>query len=481
MRRLLALCALMVGAGALVAPPAGAALPPVGHVFVVFLENKNYVETFSANTDAPYFANDLAKRGQLLTQYYGIGHLSLDNYIATLSGQGPNPQTQADCQRYSDFLGPPGLDSDGQALGEGCVYPTAVKTLADQLAARGLGWKGYMQDMGTACRHPAINGADDTQSARVGDEYAARHNPFVYFHSIIDSPDCARNDVPLAALDADLASVDTTPAFSFITPNLCEDGHDSPCVDGRPGGLKSADAWLQTWIPKILASPAFQRDGMLVVTFDEAESGPPSSDASACCNEPIGPNTPNNGGPVPGQGGGRIGGVVVSPFVQAGSVNPTAYNHYALLRTFEDLFGVAHLGFAGRAGLKPFGGDVFANAATPTPPVPAGTAGGGSGGGGSGGGSGGSASAAPCPTAAAATYARAAVRPRGSGFRVSLALRGARTASVTLTRLSGAVAARRAAAGGGFSWTPPVPDGVYVLRLAARRESGGVSVRRLPV
>jgi hypothetical protein len=461
--------AILAAAAALLAVPAtaGAALPPVGHVFVVFLENKDYVETFGANTDAPYFANQLAKHGQLLTQYYGIGHESLDNYVAVVSGQGPNPQTQSDCQRYTDFVGTPGLDADGQALGSGCVYPPSVQTLAGQLTARGLSWKGYMQDMGTPCRHPALNGSDDTQQARVGDQYAARHNPFVYFHTVIDSPDCARNDVPLSALDGDLGSIDTTPAFSFITPNLCEDGHDAPCVDGRPGGLKSADAWLQTWIPKIVGSPAFQRDGLLIVTFDEAEASPPDQDASSCCGEPVGPNTPNNGGPVPGTGGGRVGAVVLSPFTQPGTVNPTAYNHYALLRSVEDLFGLAHLGFAGRAGLKPFGDDVFARASSPQPvTVAAG---------------GGSAAPARCPTAAEATFARASARPRGRGLKVSLALRGSRSASVRLLRSSGRTAARHAAARRSFTWRPAVGGGVYVLRLAARRSDGATSVKRLPL
>ena len=159
----------------------------------------------------------------------GSEHLSLDNYTAVVSGQGPNPQTQADCQRFTDFTGAPGLDADGQAIGQGCVYPSSVRTIADQLGERGLTWKGYMQDMGTPCRHPPINGADDTQQAKIGDQYAARHNPFVYFHSIIDSPACARNDVPLTALPGDLSRVETTPQYAFITPNLCEDGHDAPC------------------------------------------------------------------------------------------------------------------------------------------------------------------------------------------------------------------------------------------------------------
>src|SRR5205814_5768954 len=135
------------------------------------------------------------------------------------------------------------------------------------------------------------------QSAKVGDQYAARHNPFVYFHSLIDDDArCQSHVVDLSQLDKDLARPKTTPQFSFITPNLCHDGHDSPCVDGQPGGLVSADAFLQAWVPRIESSPAYAEGGMIVITFDEAES----SDASACCNEQPGPNTTNPGGLTPG-------------------------------------------------------------------------------------------------------------------------------------------------------------------------------------
>jgi hypothetical protein len=356
---LAAVMAALLGSGCGPAPKAN---PPVGHVFVVLLENKSYSETFGDSSKAHYLSGTLRRSGQLLSQYHAIGHLSLPNYIAIVSGQAPNPQTQADCHTFTEFAGPPALDSDGQAVGHGCVYPARVKTIADQMAAKGLSWKAYMEGMGTACRHPALNGADDTQQAQRGDQYAARHNPFVYFHSIIDSPSCARNDVPLSRLPGDLAQVQSTANLSVIVPNLCNDGHDAPCVDGRPGGLASADAWLAEWIPKILASPAFGRDGLLVVTFDEAESSAGAGDSSACCGERPGPNSHNPGGRVPGPGGGRIGAVVVSPFVQPGSVNPTPYNHYSLLRTLEDRFGLGHLGFAGQAGLRPFGADVFARA-----------------------------------------------------------------------------------------------------------------------
>jgi hypothetical protein len=200
------------------------------------------------------------------------------------------------------------------------------------------------------CRHPPLNQPDDTQSAEVGDQYAARHNPFVYFHSIIDSPDCAGRDVDLDRLPAAL-DADDVPEYVFISPNLCHDGHDTPCVDGQPGGLVSADGFLREWVPRILSSRAYHDGGLLVVTFDESES-----DASSCCVDDA-PNTPNAGGLQPGPGGGRIGAVLLSPFIAPGTTNDTPYNHYSFLRTVEDLFSLAPLGNAGLA--TGFGDDVF--------------------------------------------------------------------------------------------------------------------------
>ena len=126
--------------------PAADAPPKPQHVFIIVLENESYDVIFGPNSPALYL-NALAREGALLKNYYGIGHNSLDNYIAMVSGQAPNPITQADCQYYVDFAAT-GIDKDGQALGEGCVYPKNVPTIVNQLEAKGLTWKGYMEDMG---------------------------------------------------------------------------------------------------------------------------------------------------------------------------------------------------------------------------------------------------------------------------------------------------------------------------------------------
>jgi hypothetical protein len=362
---------LFLVAGSLsLAPTARAAPPPIKHVWVITLENEAAETTFGAGSPAHFLNNTLRPQGVFVEQYYGTGHASLDNYISMVSGQGPNPATQGDCPYFVNVV-PGTIGLDGQSYGLGCVYPTAVKTIVDQLEAKGLTWKGYMQDMGNdpsreaaTCAHPAFNSPDNTEAATAKDSYATRHNPFMYFHSIIDEPSCQTNVVSLKPLTSDLASAATTPNFSFITPSLCEDGHDAPCADGRPGGLVSADLFLATWVPKIMASPAYRDGGMVIINFDESEA----SDADACCGE-----QPNPGGsPSPGisgPGGGRTGAVILSPFTTPGTVSHVPYNHYSLLRSLEDLFGVEHLGFAAAEGLVPFGADIYSQPNGPTPPT----------------------------------------------------------------------------------------------------------------
>ncbi|HEY2275981.1 MAG TPA: alkaline phosphatase family protein [Steroidobacteraceae bacterium] len=369
------LCAPADSALAAGGPAEAAALPPIRHVFVLVLENMTYSHTFAADSDAPYLAKTLPAQGALLTQYYAIGHASLDNYVAMISGQAPNHETQLDCPTFSEFrLSAPALNADGQALGAGCVYPPIVKTLPDQLEAAGLTWRAYMEDMGNdphreraTCGHVPVGAADPTSVAQRGDQYAAKHNPFVYFHTIID--DTARCDarvVNLSRLPADLGSAAATPNFVFITPNLCSDGHDPKCVDGREGGLVAINAFLTQWVPLIVNSAAFRADGMLIVTFDEAD-GVGREGSGACCGErplPGARYAPGFNGP----GGGRVGAVVLSRFVKPGSLSAVPYNHYSLLKTVEAIFALNPLGYARAAGPQAFGPDVFTGAA-PHPPA----------------------------------------------------------------------------------------------------------------
>ena len=119
------------------------------------------------------------------------------------------------------------------------------------------------------CAHPP-SARPTTPRRPPADQYATRHDPFVYFHSIIDDPaGCDAHVVPLTRLAGDLGSVATTPNFTFITPNLCNDGHDASCANGGPGGLTAANAFLKTLVPELQASPAFRQDGLIAVIFDE--------------------------------------------------------------------------------------------------------------------------------------------------------------------------------------------------------------------
>jgi len=371
-------------------PPAvstSTGLPPIRHVFVIVLENEGYADTFADASSDPYLATTLAASGALLSEYHGIGHFSNDNYIALISGQAPNPDNQADCQVFNDFPATATVASNGQISDSGCVFPSSVPTVANQLDTAHLTWKAYMQDMGNVptresavCGHPTVGMADQTQKAVPGDGYATRHDPFVYFHSIIDDTSlCDSRVVPLGTtsgalpasapsgttgLATDLKKVSTTPNLSFITPNLCADGHDAPCVNqaGAPTAGANIDAFLSTWVPRITQSPAFRSNGLLIVTFDEADVDGPNEDASACCNEQPGPAAARPG--LTGPGGGRTGTVLVSPFIRPGTVSIVPYNHFSTLGTIEDLFGLPKLGQAATVSAT-FGRDVFSGYKAP--------------------------------------------------------------------------------------------------------------------
>jgi hypothetical protein len=363
---------------------ASTATPPVKHVWLIVLADQPYAAVFGPASKAPYLAQSLEKRGELLVRYYAVAHDELANALALVSGQGPTAQTAANCPTFAE-IAPAKTGAEGQVEGQGCVYPASTQTLAGQLTAKHLTWRAYVEGMSEPCAHPTLGAPDATvgapppaastpgaanqatpaNQAAQGEEYTTFRNPFVYFSSIIGSPAaCAANDVGLGQLGTDLKSAKSTPTLSYIVPSLCDDGSPLPCGPGKQAGLAPADAFLQKVVPQILASPAYKNGGLLAITVDQAPATGVEADSSACCGQPRFPNLPApaplpGGQQLPPSGGGQVGALLLSSFVKAGTTNQEPYNHFSLLRTVEDLFGLAHLGYAGAAKASSFNAAVF--------------------------------------------------------------------------------------------------------------------------
>jgi len=349
--------------------PAAAApkLPAVKHVFVVMLSGEPYASVFGPDSKAPYLAKTLEQRGELLVRYYAVAHQQLANGIALISGQGPTPATAANCPTYT-ALAPATIGKDEQVAGEGCVYPPTTATLPGQLEVKRLTWRAYVQGTGEAgasvpaCAHPAPGQPDPTSAPASASPYATFRNPFVYFEGLSASPSCAADDAGFGALSADLASAKRTPSLSYIVPDRCHDASPGPCPGGGPGGLPAADEMLREVVPKILASPAYKQGGLLVITVDNAPSSGEFADSSSCCAQPTFPNVPPPSGPAAAlgpEGGGQVGALLLSPFVKGKSTSQEPYNHFSLLRTLEDLFGLKHIGYAGAAKAQSFDPSLF--------------------------------------------------------------------------------------------------------------------------
>ncbi len=302
----------------------------IRHVWLIILENKSYDATFTGLNNNTYLWKTLPSQGVLLKNYYGTGHFSFDNYISLASGQATVSDTQVDCPYYDHFTGR--VDKSGSLRGNpnygqmtsaqgpnaaeganGCVYPKSVKTLFDQFNSARVSWKGYAQDLsaseqqsdpkhsagikycGAPYRSPGPTGnrnQPNPGAATATNQYLPKHFPFPWFESLLQSGDCNRKHIAdvfdsRSGLFHDLKRKSTTPAFSWITPNMCSDGHDAVChgnnLSGgfsdpnrpRPprnytGGLYAADLFLRHVIPAIERSPAYRDGGLIDITFDEA-------------------------------------------------------------------------------------------------------------------------------------------------------------------------------------------------------------------
>lgn len=330
--------AAAIGMGTARRPPDRLGIAPgkIKHVWLIIIENKSYDATFTGLNQNTYLWKTLPSQGVLLKDYYGTGHSSFDNYLSLVSGQAPQPDTQADCPFYKYFGGE--VDHSGtlqtnpdygqmvsaqgpygQVGTNGCVYRPEVQTLFNQLDAAHISWKGYAQDLdapnpskpgepphsagpdhcGAPYRAPALAGPTvklqpNPGSATADNQYLPKHFPFPWFASLLYSgKDCNAAHIadlfdPGNGLYHDLQREATTPAFSWITPNMCSDGHDAVCAGNNlsggwknpntpgptpknyTGGLYAVDLFLCHIVSEIERSPAFKDGGLIDITFDEA-------------------------------------------------------------------------------------------------------------------------------------------------------------------------------------------------------------------
>lgn len=235
----------------------------------------------------PYL-NSLASQYGLATQYYANTHPSIGNYFMLTTGQI--------------------LTNDDSFAGT-----VSVDNIVRQLIASGKTWKSYAESI-------------PSQGYTGGDSYpyAKRHNPFSYLTDVVNSSSQVQNLVSLSQFHSDLAN-NQLPNFSFLAPNLLNDAHD--------GSIQLADAWLQQNIAPLISSTLFQKDGLLIVVFDEAET----SDSA--------------------NGGGRIAALIISPKAQQGHQSTTLYQHQSTLRLI--LQGLRVPNYPGAANSAPEMGEFF--------------------------------------------------------------------------------------------------------------------------
>lgn len=243
------------------------------------MENRAYSAVLGSSASAPNLKSYAGRCG-LATSYTAITHPSLPNYLAATSGS--TGGVTSDC-------GP-------------TQCPQRRSSLFQQVGAAGKQWRGYAESMPANCTLSSAG------------TYAARHNPAVYFTPVGSA--CRRWDIPMGGSTGAFASAlahRTLPAFAFVTPNLCDDGHDC--------STSSADHWLGTWLGRITTSAAYRAgDTAVFVTWDEG----------------VGSDQ-------------RIATVVLAPTVPRGLRVATPFTHYSLLRTTEELLGLGKLGAAARA------------------------------------------------------------------------------------------------------------------------------------
>jgi phosphatidylinositol-3-phosphatase len=311
-------------------PCTGDAPAAIRHVVWIWMENKPYQNVVKGD-DAPN-TQRYANLCGLATNYSAVTNPSLPNYIAatagTLPGTGKAREAILDDTPAAEL-------PNGRLLG--------LDNIFSQVSAHGRAWRSYEEDMPAKCVRKDAG------------LYAARHNPAVYY-SRISASECARSDVALGTATKgpfvrDL-NADSLPAFAFVTPNLCHDGHGNLNVHFCLPRLESADRWLGNWLPIITASPAYQSGRTAVfVAWDEGgvslwsqitarlKRTHPAERGKPCELETMEQRC-------------HVALLVISPAVQRCARSEVPVNHYSLLKTTEELLGLPLLAHAGDAVTK---------------------------------------------------------------------------------------------------------------------------------
>ena len=353
-----------VAAGSGASQPAGlqsqaASFPHLDHVFVIMMENTSYSDLLNASNANTTFIQSLAATYGLETDYFGVTHTSLPNYVAATSGSTWGSNSDDEAQANQGFFN--------------------HLSLTDQLDQAGVSWKGYMESM-PSVGYPG-NFGDCTTSASAPDPdctaspsdtstalYVRKHDPFMQYPDVFTNPQLAGNVVPLTQLSSDLTSGDV-PQFVWITPNECNDMHGGPPACPFPNTnsitdpaqvtlFRDGDTFLQTWVTAIMNSRAWTGNSAIFITWDEGgyDNLAPfePKDDTGCCDSPVLPASPANpatggGGDLAGgtlYGGGHVPMIVVARHGARGSQDATPTNHYSLLQTIELNWNLPFLGNA---------------------------------------------------------------------------------------------------------------------------------------
>ena len=313
-------------------------MPRYQHVIVIIEENHSFDEIIG-NRAAPNI-NRLARDYGLASNFYAEVHPSEGNYVAMLGGDsfGIHDDDAFWCRRGDQDKACPHASSSDYV-----DHSIDAPSLTDQLSANGLSWKGYFEDI------PASGSKLDRSVGPPPALYAAKHNGFLNFKSVQDDPALARKIVGFDALAADLAN-GQLPSYAQIVPNQCNDMHGLAAGQGvaedcrhddQPGLIRRADALIGKLVAEITASKIWSSPGhvAIIVTWDEGGNANPTNHEEGCCGA--------SAGNMANFGGGWIPTLVITNHGPRGLTDPTPYNHYSLLRSIEDGFGIdSHLGHA---------------------------------------------------------------------------------------------------------------------------------------